>query len=249
MGSIDGPGRAIVLSVVVPVYNEQDNIKPLLQEIIAAVEPLEMDYEVLYVDDCSTDDSAIWLRELRLRYPQLRVLQHQQRSGQSTAICSGVRAAQGQWIATLDGDGQNPPADIVTLWQHPLRQSGQAQMLAGWRQARHDDWLKRLSSRVANTVRSTILGDATPDTGCGLKLFQRQLFLDLPSFDHMHRFLPALVHRAGHEVVSVPVGHRSRRRGVSKYGLNNRLWAGLIDLAGVYWLTRRSRITVVTELE
>ncbi len=249
MGSIDGPGSAVVLSVVVPVYNEQDNIEPVLQEIIAAVDPLEMGYEVLYVDDCSMDDSAAILRELRLRYTQLRVLRHQQRSGQSTAIVSGIRAARGQWIATLDGDGQNPPKEIATLWLHPQRLSAQVGMLAGWRKSRHDDWLKRLSSRVANVVRASILGDATPDTGCGLKLFQRQLFLDLPYFDHMHRFLPSLVRRAGFEVVSVAVEHRSRQHGSSKYGLNNRLWAGLIDLAGVYWLKRRSRITAVNELE
>jgi len=249
MGSIDEPGTVIALSVVVPVYNEQDNLEPLLQEILAAVELLEIGYEVIYVDDCSVDDSVMVLRQLRTACQSLRVLRHQQRSGQSTAIYSGIHAARGEWIVTLDGDGQNPPSEITTLWQHPQRQLEQPRMLAGWRKARHDDWLKRLSSRVANTVRASILGDATPDTGCGLKLFQRQLFLELPYFDHMHRFLPALVRRAGYEVVSVPVGHRSRQRGSSKYGLNNRLWAGLIDLAGVYWLKRRSRITAVNELE
>ncbi|HED14927.1 MAG TPA: glycosyltransferase [Gammaproteobacteria bacterium] len=249
MGSSNEPGSAIVLSVVVPVYNEQDNIEPLLQEIITVIEPFDIGYEVLYVDDCSVDGSEVLLRQLLTRYPRLRVLRHQQRSGQSTAICSGIMAARGEWIVTLDGDGQNPPAEIATLWQHPQRQSEQVGMLAGWRKSRHDDWIKRLSSRIANVVRSSILGDATPDTGCGLKLFQRQLFLGLPYFDHMHRFLPALVRRAGFEVVSVPVAHRSRQRGVSKYGLNNRLWAGLVDLAGVYWLKRRSRITAVEELE
>ncbi len=249
MGSTDEPLCSIDLSVVVPVYNELDNIESLLHEITAAVEPLNIEYEVLYVDDCSTDGSIELLHDLRTVNTRLRVLQHQQRSGQSTAICSGIRAARGLWIVTLDGDGQNPPADIATLWSHPQRQSTEIGMLAGWRKSRHDDWLKRLSSRIANSVRSAILGDATPDTGCGLKLFQRQLFLELPYFDHMHRFLPALIRRAGYQVMSVPVSHRSRQRGVSKYGLNNRLWAGLVDLAGVYWLKRRSRITAVIEVE
>ncbi len=235
------------LSVVVPVHNERDNIVPLIEEIVAALRG-RVALEIVYVDDASRDDSLAVLREARRRFPELRVLRHLSQSGQSTAVRTGVKAARGAWIATLDGDGQNDPADIPKLLA--ARDAGEAAVkcYAGWRVDRRDDALKRVSSKVANAVRSRILRDATPDTGCGLKLFEREAFLDLPYFDHMHRFLPALFQRAGWQVRSVPVNHRPRTRGTSKYGMWNRLWVGIVDLRGVGWLIRRAKRTAVEEL-
>ena len=235
------------LSVVVPVHNERDNIVPLIEEIVAALRG-RVALEIVYVDDASRDDSLAVLREARQRFPELRVLRHLSQSGQSTAVRTGVKAARGAWIATLDGDGQNDPADIPKLLA--ARDAGEAAVkcYAGWRVNRRDDALKRVSSKVANAVRSRILRDATPDTGCGLKLFEREAFLELPYFDHMHRFLPALFQRAGWQVRSVPVNHRPRTRGTSKYGMWNRLWVAIVDLRGVGWLIRRAKRTAVEEL-
>ena len=173
--------------------------------------------------------------------PRLRLLRHAQSRGQSAAIRSGVKAARGRWIATLDGDGQNDPADIpAPVADRPRqRRTTPPLLIAGHRARRQDSWSKRLASRIANAVRRRLLGDDTPDTGCGLKLFPRDLFLDLPYFDHMHRFLPALVLREGGIVRSVPVNHRPRQRGVSNYGVFDRLWVGIVDLFGVMWLRRR----------
>ncbi|HEU0277374.1 MAG TPA: glycosyltransferase family 2 protein [Rhodanobacteraceae bacterium] len=235
------------LSVVVPVYNERDNIPPLLGEIAAALRG-RCDYEVVYVDDASADDSLAILKAQRARHPELRILRHAQRSGQSTAIRNGVYAAQGAWIATLDGDGQNDPADIPKLMEARINADPKVKLFAGWRTTRRDSFNKRVSSKIANAVRSRMLRDATPDTGCGLKLFERETFLALPYFDHMHRYLPALVKRAGFQSVSIPVGHRPRTRGVSKYGMLDRLWVGLADLRGVAWLMRRAKVTGVEEL-
>ena len=235
------------LAVVVPVFNERDNIPSLLAEIAAALRG-QVDYEVIYVDDDSTDDSRGVLQAQRALHPELRILHHVTRSGQSTAVWNGVRAAAAPWIATLDGDGQNDPADIGTLLEARSKADAGVRLFAGWRTTRRDSFNKRLSSKVANAVRSRMLRDATPDTGCGLKLFERELFLRLPYFDHMHRYLPALVKRAGFACQSVPVGHRPRTAGVSKYGMLDRLWVGLADLRGVAWLMRRAKVTRVEEL-
>lgn len=235
------------LSVVVPVFNERDNVVPLIEEIVAALEGV-CRYEIVYVDDASRDDTLAVLGAAKARFPALRVLRHLSQSGQSTAVRTGVKAARGPWIATLDGDGQNDPADIPALLAERARGDAATRCYAGWRVNRKDSGIKRLSSRVANAVRSRILRDATPDTGCGLKLFEREAFLDLPYFSHMHRFLPALFQRAGWKVLSVPVNHRPRTRGVSKYGTWNRLWVGIADLRGVGWLIRRARLTRTEEL-
>jgi dolichol-phosphate mannosyltransferase len=230
------------LSVVVPVKNEAENIEPLMREIVAALGGLDA-FEILYVDDGSTDATLAELKRMAGEIPRLRIVRHRMACGQSTAISSGVGAARFDWIATLDGDGQNDPADIPRLLARlaQARPEDNLHMLAGWRTRRQDNWLRRLSSRVANGVRSALLGDATPDTGCGLKVFSREAYLRLPYFDHMHRFLPALVQRHGGRVESVAVNHRPRERGTSKYGLNNRLWVGIVDLLGVMWLIRRAR--------
>jgi dolichol-phosphate mannosyltransferase len=227
-------------SIVVPVFNEAGSVVPLLEEIRHAMRGVA-DYEVIYVDDGSIDDTALQLDQARRRVPALRVLRHNRRSGQSAALLSGVRAARAPWILTLDGDGQNDPADLPSLIEQLARRASDTGpcLLVGHRIVRRDNLLRRCSSRVANAVRRRVLADDTPDSGCGVRLFPRAAFLELPAFDHMHRFVPALMQRQGIAVQSVPVRHRSRRLGNSKYGVHNRLWAGLTDLAGVMWLQRR----------
>jgi dolichol-phosphate mannosyltransferase len=230
------------ISVVVPVKNEQDNVEPLVREISAALTGCA-EFEIIYVDDGSTDGTQQMLQRLKTEFPMLRVITHRTSCGQSQAVATGVKHARYEWIATLDGDGQNDPADIPALiaaLADPA-QASNLQLLAGWRNKRQDTWIRKLSSKIANGVRSRFLKDNTPDTGCGLKVFARVTFLELPHFDHMHRFLPALVQRNGGAVVSVPVNHRHRERGTSKYGIHNRLWVGIVDLFGVAWLQRRVR--------
>ena len=226
-----------IVSVVVPVRNEAPNLAPLIAEIRAALAGVA--HEIVYIDDGSSDDTPTVLRAEAQARP-LRVLRHRTGCGQSAAIVTGVRAAHGTWIATLDGDGQNDPADIPALLARAQAEAGPSPVLiAGHRTKRQDRRVKKLASRAANVIRARLLGDATPDTGCGLKVFTRAAFLDLPAFDHMHRYLPALFIRAGGHVVSVPVGHRPRTRGASKYGTLDRLWVGIFDLMGVAWLQRR----------
>jgi dolichol-phosphate mannosyltransferase len=229
----------IEFSVVVPVCNEAENVEPLAREIEVAMRGRA--YEMIFVDDGSTDDTAVNLLRLKPALPALRVLRHSFRSGQSAAVASGVRNARAPWIATLDGDGQNDPADIPKLIAaRDLPENRSVHLVMGNRSAsRKDTAYRRLQSRVANGVRSGLLGDDTPDTGCGIKIFARDTFLELPRFDHMHRFLPALFQRQGTRVISVPVSHRERTRGTSKYGMLNRLWVGIIDIMGVIWLRRR----------
>ena len=238
-------GQGIVarmdLSVVIPVKNEAGNIAPLVAEIVAALDGLLLAYEIVYVDDGSDDATSTEIRRLQSALPQLRLIRHAASCGQSAAIRSGVKAARGCWIATLDGDGQNDPADLPALWHiaQGLADGAAPLLIVGHRARRRDSWSKRQASRIANGVRARLLRDDTPDTGCGLKLFPRALFLDLPYFDHMHRFLPALVLREGGTVRSVPVNHRPRQRGISKYGVFDRLGIGIVDLFGVMWLRRR----------
>ena len=235
------------ISVVVPVFNEQDNIAPLVHEVVAALRGL-LPFEIIYVDDCSKDASREVLKQLQHVIPELRVFGHTQQSGQSTAIRNGVKQARGEWIATLDGDGQNDPADIPKLIAARAKVDASVKLFAGWRVERKDSGSKRWASKAANAIRSRLLRDETPDTGCGIKLFERALFLDLPYFDHMHRYLPALVKRAGYQSLSVPVNHRERSTGVSKYNNLGRAWVGISDLRGVGWLIKRSKITRTVEL-
>ncbi|MGH7050658.1 MAG: glycosyltransferase family 2 protein [Acetobacteraceae bacterium] len=229
------------IAVVVPVNNEAPNILPLLGEIRAAMRGHA--HEIVYVDDGSTDATAMILADAARDISELKLVRHRSACGQSAAIITGVRAAEAEWIATIDGDGQNDPADIPGMMAEAASHDfpGLPLLIAGHRQRRQDDLIKRLSSRIANAVRSRMLGDATPDTGCGLKLFRRQAFLELPQFDHMHRFLPALFIRAGGVVISHPVNHRPRPAGRSHYGTLDRLRVGVADLIGVGWLNRRWR--------
>lgn len=233
-------GSTPELSLVVPVHNEADNLVPLVKEIRAALDG-DFDYELVCVDDGSEDGTGERLSTLATEFPRLRVISHRRRTGQSGALLTGVRAARAPWIVTLDGDGQNDPADIprlVAAVQDPNAAPG-LRLVIGNRNLRRDSWLRRISSRIANAVRARLLGDATPDTGCGLKLFSREAFLAVPQFDHMHRFLPALFLRSGWRVASVKVNHRPRNAGQSHYGVFDRLWVGIVDVIGVQWLQHR----------
>jgi dolichol-phosphate mannosyltransferase len=236
------------LSVVVPAFNEEGNVLPLLDEIVAALRG-KVAFEVIFVDDHSRDGTRAALHGALARVPELRLLGHERQSGQSTAIRNGAKAARGEWIATLDGDGQNDPADLPKLLAARDAGPTDVKLYAGWRVNRQDSGSKKWASRWANGIRSRLLRDATPDTGCGTKLFERAAFLDLPYFDHMHRYLPALMQRAGWKTVSVPVNHRPRGAGQSKYTNFGRALVGIRDLMGVAWLIKRSRLTAVRELE
>ena len=235
------------LSVVVPVYNEEGNVAPLVREIVAALRGVTA-FEIVYVDDCSSDGTLAALAALRAEVSELRVVRHVANAGQSTATRNGVKAARGAWIATLDGDGQNDPADIPKLLERRDAAPTDVKMFAGWRVERKDTGSKRWASKWANAIRASMLEDDTPDTGCGIKLFEREAFLDLPYFDHMHRYLPALMQRAGWKTVSVPVNHRPRGTGMSKYTNLGRALVGIRDLRGMAWLIARSRRTAVEEL-
>lgn len=232
-------GPAPDLSIVIPVHDEAANIGGLLDEIVRAMGSAR-NYEIIVVDDGSGDDTLAILRGQKAAKPMLRILRHDRSQGQSTATVSGIRAARGAWIATLDGDGQNDPADIPHLLAardaHP---NPDDVLFAGYRKVRRDTRNKRISTRVANGVRGRLLRDHTPDTGCGLKLFRRELFLELPHFNHIHRFLPALFLRHGGGVQSIEVNHRPRGGGRSHYGMLDRLAVGIYDLLGVMWLLRR----------
>lgn len=237
---------------MVPVKDEQDNVAVLADEIVNALQPLALSGEIIFVDDGSGDGTLENLKALKQRYPEwLRIVQHRHNCGQSSALYSGIRLARGRWIVTLDGDGQNDPADIprLVLRMQQAQDSNPVTLVTGYRRNRKDTWLRRISSRIANGVRSTLLRDHTPDTGCGLKMMRRDHYLQLPFFDHMHRFLPALVLRQGGQVVSVDVNHRPRQGGRSKYGVNNRLWVGIVDLFGMLWLIRRGKRPVVSEVD
>lgn len=235
------------LSVVIPVFNERDNIAPLIREVVLHLRG-QVAFDVVCVDDHSEDDTREVLAALKSDVPELRVLAHHRRCGQSAAVRSGVKHALSPWIVTLDGDGQNDPADILRLLKARGNADARTKLFAGWRVDRQDPASKRWASRWANRVRQRLLRDDTPDTGCGIKLFERSAFLDLPYFDHMHRYLPALMQRAGWKTVSVPVSHRPRGAGQSKYTNLGRALVGMRDLLGVSWLIQRSHVAGVSEI-
>lgn len=227
------------IAVVVPVYNEAGNIAPLLNEVAALSTRLPL-AEIIYVDDNSDDASFAQLQALSVDQPLLRVLRHSVRCGQSLALLTGIAAANSPLVAILDGDGQNDPADLAALYDVYAASPEKAVMVMGERAVRRDNALRRLSSRVANNVRGCLLKDGVRDTGCALKLFRRDDFLKIPAFNHMHRFMPALMQRQGVTVKLVPVSHRPRLHGKSKYGVLNRLVVGIVDIVGVMWLQRRA---------
>ena len=236
------------VSIVVPVRNEQDNVAPLIAEIAAALDG-RWAYEIIYINDGSTDATGERLAtEMRAR-SNLRQIRHAASSGQSAAVRTGVRAARGKIVATLDGDGQNNPAFLPALIEAIENGGDKVGLAAGQRVGRKDTGFKKFQSRTANAVRNAILRDGTRDTGCGLKALRRDVFLALPYFDGLHRFLPALVRREGFDIVYVDVIDRPRHSGVSNYGFFDRLWIGIMDLAGVWWLIRRKKSTpVATEV-
>ncbi len=240
---------SIEVSVVVPAKDERDNLAPLIGEIDAALTG-KYSYELIYVDDGSEDDSYALLCGLKAQFPALRVVRHARAVGQSMAVLSGVRHGRGDWLVVLDGDGQNDPADIPAMLEeakHRFAADKSQVGLIGHRVNRRDDWVKRLSSKFANGFRDLLLRDGIPDTGCGLKVVRRDWYQRLPGFNHMHRYIPALIQAQGGHMSPWPVNHRPRQAGVSKYGVWNRLWVGLVDVVGVWWLQRRSKVVEIRE--
>ncbi len=229
------------ISIIVPVRDEAGNIAPLIAELDAAFQGRAI--EVIYINDASTDATAAELTAATTKkYPFLRVITHQHHLGQSAALRSGILTARGALIATLDGDGQNLPADLLMLekiWHQEKTKGNVFVMIAGHRTQRRDIWSKRVASKCAKHLRLWLLGDRHPDSGCAIKIFDRALFLRLPYFDHIHRFLPILAQREGAAVLAVAVGHRPRGAGKSKYRILDRAWVGILDIVGVWWLMRR----------
>lgn len=231
-----------LISVVVPAFNEAENVENLATEIAAAL--ADMPYEMIFIDDASTDETKAVLIDMKSRFPALRVLSHRQNSGQSRGVRSGVRAARAPIIATLDSDGQNDPADIPALYEQLTRADAPETlaMVGGRRAKRIDSAAKKVASRFGNGVRKRLLKDEAEDTGCGLKLFRRQAFLELPYFDHIHRYIPALMLREGYAIEFADVNHRAREFGESKYTNFGRLKVSIADLRGVIWLRRRMKL-------
>lgn len=241
---------APLVSVVIPAKNEVENLRPLVGELRQALDGV-FDYELIYVDDGSTDGSWETLASLRAEgFDRLRALRHAQSTGQSFAVLTGARAARGTWLVVLDADGQNDPADIPGMLRSILEaheKDPRVVGVIGHRVNRRDDWVKRLSSRIANGFRNAMLKDGVPDVGCGLKAVRLDWYLKLPCFNHMHRYIPTLLQAYGGVMHVHPVNHRPRVAGVSKYGVWNRLWVGLVDVLGVWWLKRRAKVAAIRE--
>jgi dolichol-phosphate mannosyltransferase len=248
MSDISASGPPPSVSIIVPVRNEAGNIAPLVDEIAAAL-GTSVGFEIVYVNDGSTDGTESELTRLMADRPWLRQIRHRASCGQSAAVWTGVRYARGSVAVTLDGDGQNDPAFIPRLLDVLAKGAPQVGLVAGQRVGRQATGFKKFQSRLANGVRGTVLRDGTRDTGCGLKAFRRDLFLTLPYFDGLHRFLPALVRREGYDIGYVDVIDRPRRAGTSNYGMWDRLWVGILDLCGVWWLIRRRRVPDVLEVK
>lgn len=229
------------ISIVIPMYNEVDNVEPFTNEIHDSLKDCVLSYEIIVVNDGSNDGTGERLNQLRQRIPTLRPLHHDGNFGQSAATVTGIRHAKHPWIVTMDGDAQNDPHDIPLLLSELEKQPDRTQpmLIAGNRKKRNDSIVRKISSRIGNGVRNAMLKDDCMDTGCSLKLFSRDLFLTMPHFNHLHRFIPSLIKRSGGRIINVPVNHRPRTHGTSKYGVMNRLWVGIVDLFGVRWLMKR----------
>jgi dolichol-phosphate mannosyltransferase len=225
-------------SIVIPVYNEVDNIEPMAREIIAAFAGRPESYEIIFVDDASTDDSVALLEKLAQETGVVRCLRHRRNFGQSAAVGTGFHGARGEWIGTLDGDGQNDPADLPTMLDEARRRS--VDCVTGVRAKRQDTALRKFSSRIANRFRDWMTGDHVTDSACGVRVLRRVCVAELPVFNGLHRFMPTLLRAKGFTVSEMDVNHRPRLRGVSKYGVHNRLWRGIRDCFGVRWFVARS---------
>ncbi len=225
------------LTVLVPVYNEEDSIPALAEEIDAAMQTLARPWECLWIDDGSTDRTAGRLSALHNRDPRHRWVALHPNAGQSAALAAGLREARAALVAVLDGDGQNDPADIAALLRRLER--GDVDMVNGVRRRRRDSWVRIVSSRVGNGFRNWLTGDRIRDVGCSLRVFRREFLDDVPVFKGMHRFIPTLARMRGCRVTELPVNHRPRLKGVTKYGIGNRLWVGLADTFAVRWMQRR----------
>jgi dolichol-phosphate mannosyltransferase len=236
--------NAPALTVVIPLLNEAGNVEPLIAEIVTALkgfEPVKESFEIICIDDGSTDTTAVEVRQAKLTTPQVRLVRHPRRLGMSAALRNGIRRAKSQWILTIDGDRQNDPADIPLLCNLAWSKGKDRKILVGGiRIDRRDTMGKRLASRLANTVRQFLLNDKCPDTGCSLKLFQRNTYLDLPFFMGLHRFMPALFKLYGHEVMFIPVNDRPRTMGKTKSDFMGRGIKGFFDLLGIVWLISRT---------
>jgi glycosyltransferase involved in cell wall biosynthesis len=239
VATVDKP----ILSVVVPVYNEESNLDPLWESLRPVLEGTGEAFEVIFVDDGSRDDSGPILDRLADRDPRVRVLHLDSNHGQSAAFDAGFRSARADWVITIDADLQNDPGDIATL----LSQRDRADVICGVRVRRHDSWIRRISSRIANSVRNRITKDRITDTGCSLKVFRRDHILRVHSYRGFHRFLPTLLRMEGARVIEVPVRHHERHSGTSKYGVKNRMWSGLMDCLAVRWMRSRCLSYEVTE--
>lgn len=226
----------IDISVVLPCFNEAESVADLTAELNTVLDRLGTASELLFVNDASTDHTLDVLHDLQRRYPRVRIINHQQRSGQSAGHASGFRLARGTRIVTMDADGQNDPADMPRL----LAALEHADAVCGIRRRRQDTWIKRMSSRIANGFRNAITREHITDAGCAYRALRRSALAEIPVFNGMHRFLPTLLRMQGYRVVEMDVNHRPRRAGVSKYGINNRLWRGLIDCVAIRWLQSRA---------
>jgi len=227
---------SLYLSVVLPCANERDNLEPLLQELEVELRRLDRSFEVIVVDDASSDGGLEVLQALRATRPWLRVLQHRVNCGQSASYCSGFRVARGELVVTMDSDRQHDPADIPLM----LRElAGPVAAVCGVRTARHDNWVRRWSSRIANGFASWVTGDQVVDAGCTFRIVRQAALAELPAFNGLHRFLPTLLRYQGYQIVRIPIRHRNRLAGISKYGIGNRLWRGIVDCLAMRWYRRR----------
>ena len=234
------PRAAPRACIVIAVFNEAENVAAVAHEVLGALDSIAP-FEILFVDDGSSDGTPALLEAMAAADDRIRLVRHDRRCGKSQAVRTGVLAARAPWVATLDGDGQNDPADLPDMLNAAWAAPGSPPLVAGVRVRRDDPLSRLIATRIANGIRSSLLGDHCPDTGCGVKVFRRDDFLLLPCFEGMHRFLPALFQRYGHPLINHPVRHRARLLGTSKYTNWGRALVGIFDLAGVAWLVRRTQ--------
>ncbi len=225
----------IDISVVVPVYNEEENLPVLIPKIAEVLRPLGKTYEMIFVDDGSKDRSRRFLKEMALQYPQIRILGFKKNCGETAAGAAGIKEARGGIIITIDADLQNDPKDIPKM----LDYLKEYDMVTGWRQKREDSWVKRITSKIANRIRNSLSGEEIRDSGCTFRAYKRECLQEIKLYKGMHRFIPTLVKMEGYRVIEIPIAHHPRKFGVSKYTTWNRMWRAFIDLLAVKWMKSR----------